>query len=253
MRVPESCEGWLQALRSGGEDEQCIAYNFLRDPCVPQDVEREFFERLARKGSTWDSASARSAAIDIVRDEPDRFTLAGRSVPDHRFQTIVRVEGASQLAFRLNNDSHTELLARFGLPKGRPFRDFSAADLGPILTWLREQPITVGNARQIVWVTDQAEIAAASGGPSELGGRLGLRSLDGEDLAIAYVYDRTANGVSPHVPRILDAPDEPRFEPVIDCDAEVGLTRAIDGGAGVPEAVHRRATIRLGDVHGERL
>jgi hypothetical protein len=236
MNVPATCEVWKGIMESGEQQRRVLA-NIERDPCLDNEVEAAFFERLATQGPPSSPDEAWGSAQEVVRDAPDRFVCQGREVPANRFVTLLRFQRVSSLGYAIPEN----------VRDARGFRDkeFTVDTPEEDLRSFTDEyngPVNLRNPIQVVWVTEFAAIEALLGNLAEVAGRLGIEVTD---RCVLCVYNRGDTGRTLHVPRALDAVNHPQFRVVEDCSADHGWTLPLNRppDQGLPEAVHRSCSV----------
>lgn len=235
MDIPDPCENWKRMMESGSEASQVLA-NIEADPCYDGGVTEEFFARLAARGDPASPQQAWAFAYETVREAPNKFVCQGWEVPGELFAGLFRLQRVSSLRYVLP----PEVLDGKGLRDREFAGGISHEDLRCIVDQY-EGPVKLGNELQVVWVTDVAQIEGLREDINQIIIRLGLPP----DRYVLCEYNREDTNRTLHVPRALDAVNQPLFEVVVDCSADYGRTRVIGGSAeeGLPEAVHRACSI----------
>ena len=219
-----------------GEKERLILANVEKDSCLDGQVEVAFFKRLAACGRPASSGEAGQFAFNVVLHDPDRFVCQGRNVPEDLFVSLFRLQRVSLLGYALP----PSLLDSIGYEDRAFWDDIAEEDLRSVTDEFDGQ-VQVGNRLKVVWVTDFADIADRLTDLSSLVNSLGLE----EDRYVLCSYNREDAGRTLHVPRAIDAIDQPLFQVVDDPNADHGWTGPTDGRVEerLPEAVHRNCKI----------
>lgn len=235
VKIPETCQKWKQMMHSGDQESRILA-NMENDPCLDEDVERAFFDRLAARGDPARPKQAWALAQQTVQADPDGFVCQGREVPRDLFAALFRLERVSSLRRIIPR----EVLDAKGL-RDRELIEHAPEEELRSVVHEHHGPIQLGNKLQVVWVTDFARIETLLNDLPQIANRLGLQA----DRYILCAYNREDTDRSLQVPRALDGVDNPGFQVVVDCSADYGRTRPVNGPPeqGLPEAVHRSCSI----------
>lgn len=240
MNPPETCKVWVEKMEAN-EDCSKILDNLRKDNCIKSEISDEFFKRLATKGNPCNPEDAKNTAINIVKDDHDRFVCQGGKIPSNSFETLFRLEGVGKLGRHLP-DEH---LCKFGIrdrktlnPKELPDDELN------IIVHMYKGTLDLGNRLDIVWVADSKKSGRI--GLKELIDRLGLANLEEEDRCLKIVYKREKAKKNLHLPRSFDGIDNGQFEVVEDCNADAGKTLPLNlpHEQGLPEAVHRGCKVK---------
>lgn len=256
MNIPPSCQDWVNILVT--PDPACvpcdcpqIVLNIQNDPCVPPDIEREFFGRISASPPGVNHFNATGLGIEAAKGEPpvtSDLRFCGRSVPGDRFQNLTRFFTADALWYVLGEDFVAD---KHGLSKAE-LKILRAPELNRLLRGATSlSTITVGKERDPVFVAEESTaLTAARSSPVNLVALLGLPwlvdHLQAGSLCVESNYSRSAlPGETLHVPRVLDSLNFPPFRPNTDLDAPCGITKPVPpaSGDGLPEAIHRPCAV----------
>ena len=240
MHIPDSCDAWTRAMEAGTNSDRRILENVRMDPCVADRVAAEFFSRLAASGSPTDGQAAVKLAYGVTFGDVELFTCTGEEVPDNLFVTLFRLESVSGLRYRI-----PEALDALGLSDAELVADNVSEDDLRAVTDDYDGSVNLGNALQIVWVTDYDDVLSVIDSLESLSDVLGLPATTKTETCVVCMYRRSETGTTLHVPRVFDGIANSEFFPNTDCDADVGMTRPLTGlpADGMPEAVHRNCVV----------
>lgn len=239
MDIPKICEKWALVMASGGDVERKMLDNLMRERCIREEVAREFFIRLARKGEPTSGLEARQTGEEVIREDPDTFTCQGQNTSEDAFVRLLRVEDLKALRWRI-----PDCLKRLGIVDEELISGLPEEELDS-LTDEYEGLVMLGNRLSIVWVTDYEVAEDLLDDLEGLVDRLGLTNLVDESYCVVCVHNRKDIGLSIHVPRMFEGWDSMQFELVEDCAAQSGKTKPLTLGVeqGLPEAVHKKCEI----------
>lgn len=239
MKIPDNLEPWKNPMEQDAESRQ-ILRNLESEVCLEDDVEEEFWKRLANEPVPTNSSEARDSALKATRVDP-ALTFKRREIPTHRFALLVRYgmpHKLPQFFPGLDLTSH-------GLTPDK-LRVASEDELEALVEEANISPeMGLGD---MTWVAESsAEIDTAKLQPVNLMNRVGLpwlvaRLEQDERPCVEFRYDRAdlPTATTLHVPSSLDGIDFAPFRPNSDCSAPSGMTEPINSaaGPGFPEAIH---------------
>lgn len=254
MQLPPSCVEWRDKMDSG-EQSRHVLRNIKRDACVPPDVEKKFFNRLAAKGPFAGAQAAWNAAKEVVNENPEMFYCSGELIGADAFALVLRFVMVSDWKYLLPkpqaNALEEDLRRRFSItgpawPDG--LTDRQRKTVCDELT----QDLQIGRPNRIAWVADADQTPRNESGSRQVLRCLGLPYFEGESWAIVLCYRRMDVPRGLYVPRALDAIENWPFWVQGDCSATVGSTKPTDEAGpdadGYPEAVHRSDVIPVQTV-----
>lgn len=231
-----------------------VLLNVQRDGCVPDHVEKTFFERLAPQGPFADAWEAWETAQRVINHDEDRFYCSGAEADPDRFLRLVRLVRADQWHYLLEvaePGAIVELQSQFGL-SGAVWADGLTEGQRRMLCAALTRELHIGQPRRIAWVADADEMGPVHHPVREIVNRLGLEGWEHGSWALILQYKRGDLADTLHVPRALDGMSSPAFLVQTDCTAASGITQpnaqAAAGAVGFAEAVHRSCTVAVHEV-----
>ena len=249
MNIPATCNAWADMMRSDPDTAQVLD-NMESDSCVDAAHEYTFFQRIEASGPPTDVVKAWNAAKNAASGASGGNDLycTGKEVPDDRFLSLVRVIRAED-AFYVVDDAY-----RSGKETGTTHAELEKCDFDTLHDFVvgydGSTGGNIGKPNTPAWVAEHsAGLASLFSNGVELTKRLGLpwqhQSVVKRNMYVRIAFDRGDLPESLHVPRVLDATDNPPFRPNPDCAADHGLTMPLPGaaGPGFPEAVHRACKV----------
>lgn len=223
-----------------------------KENCIPKDVMEAFFvdvvaavKHVNEKGLNWDAVDI---AHKVVSSNKKKYTFLGPKVPGHRFQVALRFIKAEELSRVIPRQ-----FARSGcsLSDVHKISDEHFERAFGIVT----EPLRLGNRLDIVWVTEATRIVERFGIKDISSAKrkqgqhvykeLGLSNNEPGPLrAFLATYRPRELNLDLKIPRVFDAIGAQVFKLETSTRAESGHTVPLLPGAdGLPEAIHRRATI----------
>ena len=166
MDIPPECQTWKTMMESGARE---VLASIEKDSCLEKAVETAFFARLAARKSFSTPDDAWLFAGKIVQDDPDRFVCQGREVPKTKFVALFRFQRVSSLSHVLP----PRFLESIGYRDKEFCDDTEEEDLRSVADEYNGF-ITLGNAMQVVWVTDFEDIEGRLGDHAALVSLLGM-------------------------------------------------------------------------------
>jgi len=261
MNITEACNGWREAMSRGNKTQHVLA-NIERDRCVPEEAEDEFFRRLAETGPWESPGDAWKKARDVVWSAGTTFQCTGQPVAGGRMARLMHLKEVWKWDRGLD-DMDPKLAAtlgtRYGIRADKPdsWPDELDDNARRQLCEELQAEYPTGQPEHITWVADDGEMPEPLAGLRDVLRRCGLQKFEGQTWVLILRYNRVDVPESLHVPRVLDAVDQPRFDVQTDCDAPTGRTKPTEkadaGAAGYSEAVHRSDSIPMQQVELRRI
>lgn len=256
---------WREAML-GDTDQARVLENLEADNCVYQSLVEELVSGLSDQfvdDQSWDKqarAGAAAAALrQVVRGTEEsclKYLCQGKEVPKGKFERLIRFDKSKNWSHRFPtaDDPRLNALRAMGIDKRQPLSRLNEEQQVALTRELEAAEVLVGHPRKcpIVWLADADDVQWTAGNTSRTLDRLGLDMGPSVHDVMITQLNRDELAKSLHVPRALDATDNPLFQVNTDCDANSGFTRPIgkaaeDGESGLPEAVTRNfvAAVRV--------
>jgi len=261
MSVPDSCSEWRDRMAQGNDTSHVLG-NLERDLCVPAATE-EFYRCLALTAPWTDWEEAWDAAKQIVWGDPDTLCCCGGSVPHDLFFSLVRFMMVRTIIRGLDDldpGTSADLINRYHIDTCNPDHwpeDLTEDRLSALCDELASDCST-GYPNGVTWVADAHEVPWNKPDLREILRGLGLPHFENQIWVQVLRYNRA--DIKPkklHVPRTLDAIDNPDFDVAVDCNATTGITKptleAEVGTTGYREAVHRTCNTTMETLEIKRI
>ncbi len=225
--------------------------NILDEECIPGAAEGLFFSELENlltppawptpiNAVTHGKAAAALAVLAVRGVAPALYCQGPALNGSAGFSKLARLRSAKNYHNYLPARERDAFLASIN----KSDVEVENASASELRQWIENHlrtysgDLNLSHRKGVAWVTDSDQLGSPAPSLSEAADALGLHDLRTEPAGILFRYERTKVGQQ-HLPRSLDALENPPFAMKTDCNLPHGTTRRISTGAdGLPEAIH---------------